>query len=88
MIPLISDHRCFFCFMRAFEKLLQKVNISNEAESCSIQDMITIYQKNWDRFLAPEVARELHGIFRSFTHNPGPHGRISEGQKREFCCLQ
>lgn len=73
-----SDHRCFFCFARAFEKLLEKENISNEEKSCFTRKMITLYQENWDRFLAPEVARELHSILRGYTHNPDPYRKVKK----------
>jgi damage-control phosphatase, subfamily I len=70
---MISDHRCFFCFTRAFEKLLEKENISNEAKKSFTFDMIRLYLNNWDNFIAPEFARELHCILRSYTLNPDPY---------------
>jgi len=42
---MISDYRCFFCFTRAFEKLLVKENIPAEAKNSFTKDMITMYQK-------------------------------------------
>ncbi|MDO9340260.1 MAG: ARMT1-like domain-containing protein [Bacteroidales bacterium] len=75
---MVSDHRCFFCFTRAFEKLLEKENISNEAKSCFTRDMISLYQNNWDKFIAPEFARELHSILRSYTLNPDPYKEVKK----------
>lgn len=75
---MVSDHRCFFCFTRAFEKLVEKENISNEAKNCFIRDMINLYQNNWDKFTAPEFSRELHGILRSYTLNPDPYKRVKK----------
>ena len=37
---MISDHRCFFCFTRAFEKLLEKETISNEAKNDFTRGMV------------------------------------------------
>jgi hypothetical protein len=37
-----SDHRCFFCFTGAFEKLLEKENISNELKRSFTLDMIMV----------------------------------------------
>ena len=70
---MISDHRCFFCFTRAFEKLLEKENISNEAKKSFTFEMIRLYQNNWDNFIAPEFARELHCTLRNYTLNPDPY---------------
>ncbi|MFA5817847.1 MAG: ARMT1-like domain-containing protein [Bacteroidales bacterium] len=75
---MVSDFRCFFCFTRAFEKLLEKENISNEAKSCFTRDMISLYQNNWDKLTAPEFSRELHSILRSYTLNPDPYKRVKK----------
>jgi len=70
---MISDHRCFFCFIRAFEKLIEKANISNEAKNSFTLDMINLYCDKWDELMSPEFSRELHGILRNYTHNPDPY---------------
>ena len=75
---MVSDHRCFFCFTKAFEKLVEKENISNEAKNCFTRDMINLYQNNWDKFTAHEFSRELHGILRSYTLNPDPYKRVKK----------
>jgi uncharacterized protein with ATP-grasp and redox domains len=75
---MISDYRCFYCFTRAFEKLVEKENISNEAKNCFTRDMISLYQNNWDKLTAPEFSRELHGILRSYTLNPDPYKRVKK----------
>jgi len=70
---MISDHRCFFCFTKAFEKLLEKETISNEAKSSFTNDMICLYHNNHAALTAPEFSRELHAILRSYTNNPDPY---------------
>lgn len=70
---MISDHRCFFCFTRAFERLIEKEDISNEAKNAFTHDMITLYHNKWDELMSPEFSRELHGILRNFTHNSDPY---------------
>lgn len=77
---MISDYRCFYCFVRAFEKLVEKENISNEAKSCFTRDMISLYQNNQNVFSAPLFSRELHKILRSYTHNPDPY----KEEKKEY----
>jgi len=70
---MISDYRCFFCFVRAFEKLLEKENISNKAKSSFTHDMLSLYQKNQDKLTSPEFAREIHILLRGYTHNNDPY---------------
>jgi damage-control phosphatase, subfamily I len=70
---MISDHRCFFCFTRAFEKLIEKSNISNEEKNSFTLDMINLYRNQCGELMSPEFSRELHGILRSYTHNPDPY---------------
>ena len=70
---MISDHRCFFCFTKAFEKLLAKEDIPNQAKNSFTRDMIALYQNKWDELYSPEFSRELHIILRSYTHNPDPY---------------
>lgn len=68
-----SDHRCFFCFTRAFEKLIEKEKISVEAKNSFTLDMINLYHKKWDQLMSPEFSRELHLILKSYTHNSDPY---------------
>lgn len=70
---MISDYRCFFCFTRAFEKLLEKENISGEDKSSFTNEMICLYHNNRESFTAPEFSRELHISLRNFTKNPDPY---------------
>ena len=70
---MISDYRCFYCFTRAFEKLLQKENISVDAKNSFTHDMVSMYHKNWGDLNSPEFARELHCLLKSYTLNTDPY---------------
>jgi uncharacterized protein with ATP-grasp and redox domains len=70
---MISDWRCFFCFIRAFERLLEKEKISGEDKGSFIIDMISLYQNTRNDFSAPLFSRELHHILRRYTNNPDPY---------------
>ena len=70
---MISDHRCFFCFARAFDKLLAKEKIPVEAKNAFTREMITLYQDKWDELYSPEFSRELHTVLRKYTNNPDPY---------------
>lgn len=70
---MISDYRCFYCFSRAFERLLNKENISKEEKFSFTQDMIKLYQNSINNFCAPVFARELYSLLRGYTFNPDPY---------------
>jgi uncharacterized protein with ATP-grasp and redox domains len=70
---MISDYRCFFCFARAFGKLLEKENLTIEAKNCFTHDMALLYNKEGDVFSAPAFSRELHSILKQYTNNPDPY---------------
>jgi len=73
---MISDYRCFFCFARSFEKILERENISAEAKNRFTYDMISLYKNNWNIWSAPEFARELHNIFKNYSSNADPYKRV------------
>jgi damage-control phosphatase, subfamily I len=75
---MVSDHRCFFCFTRAFDKLLEKENISNEIKKSFTLDMIRLYENNGDKLIAPELSRELHIILKSYTLNSDPYKKAKK----------
>jgi uncharacterized protein with ATP-grasp and redox domains len=70
---MLSDHRCFFCSVKAFEKLLEKESISDNAKKKFTLDMIRLYQKRGSELIAPLYSRELHNILRGYTNNPDPY---------------
>ena len=70
---MISDYRCFFCFVKAFEKLLDKEKLDNESKNCFTRDMATLYQREWNTFSAPIFSRKLHEILKHYTGNPDPY---------------
>lgn len=70
---MISDYRCFYCFVRAFERTLGKSDISKEAKAKFTRDMVNFYNSEWDNLNSPDFARELHRILRSYTNNPDPY---------------
>ena len=70
---MISDYRCFFCFARAFGKLLEKENLTIEDKNCFTHDMAVLYNKEGDGFSAPVFSRDLHTILKQYTNNPDPY---------------
>ncbi len=70
---MISDYRCFYCFTRAFERLISRDGISADAKDSFTRDMVKMYAENWGRHNSPLFARELHSILRSYTGNSDPY---------------
>jgi uncharacterized protein with ATP-grasp and redox domains len=69
---MISDYRCFYCFVKAFERLLRKENIPSDAKNRFTREMIDFFHKNWGDLNSPEFARKLHYLLKSYTNNPDP----------------
>lgn len=70
---MTSDYRCFFCFTRAFEKLLLQFELSDQQKNDFTRRLAAAYAQTNGDFSAPVFARELHAILRSFTQNPDPY---------------
>jgi uncharacterized protein with ATP-grasp and redox domains len=70
---MISDHRCFACFTRAFEKLVEKENISVAGKESFNSSMTELFRKRKDSFSAPLLSRDLHLLLRTYTNNPDPY---------------
>lgn len=70
---MISDYRCFYCFARAFERLLSRDGISPEAKDSFTRDMVNLYAENWGEHNSPLFARELHVLLRNYTGNNDPY---------------
>ncbi len=70
---MISDYRCFFCFTRAFEKLLGEENLSIGDRNAFTHEMAALYIKEQHNFSAPVFSRELHNVLKRYTNNPDPY---------------
>lgn len=70
---MISDYRCFYCFSRAFERMLSKDGITAAAKDSFTRDMVNLYSENWGKHNSPLFARELHRILRDYTGISDPY---------------
>ncbi len=57
---MISDYRCFFCFSRAFERLLEKEKLTREQKNAFTARMAELYYRMNGNFIAPLLSREMH----------------------------
>ncbi len=70
---VISDYRCFFCFARAFERLIEKENISPEEKKCFASDMFGLFNEVKHDFSIPMISRELHVLLKRYSNNTDPY---------------
>jgi len=70
---VISDYRCFFCFARAFERLIEKDNLQPEEKKQFAYDMFGLFNDVKYDFSIPELSRELHVLLKQYSNNPDPY---------------
>lgn len=75
---MISDYRCFFCFARAFEKLLEEEELTVAEKNSFTRGMTMLYSKSQENFSAPCFSRELHQILKLYSNNPDPYIKVKK----------
>ncbi len=73
-----SDYRCFFCFARAFEQLIENENLSVEDKNSFTLDMTSLYKSVGENFSAPAFSRALHTILKKYTNNTDPYKKAKQ----------
>ncbi len=68
-----SDYRCFFCFSRAFERLIKKENLQPEDKKRFACDMFGLFNEVKHDFSITKVSRELHVLLKKYSDNPDPY---------------
>lgn len=64
---MISDYRCFYCFVKAFGKLLDKSAIPAADKEQFTIDMLALYQQERSDFSAPHFSKRLHQKLAEYT---------------------
>jgi|WetSurMetagenome_2_1015567.scaffolds.fasta_scaffold123786_3 damage-control phosphatase, subfamily I len=75
---MISDYRCFFCFARTFERLLEKEGLTREEKNIFTRKMVELYDNECDNFSAPVLSRELHIILNQMTKEEDSYSEIKK----------
>lgn len=75
---MISDYRCFFCFARAFEKLLEDEKLTVAEKNSFTRGMTMLYSKTQETFSAPAFSRELHQVLKLYSQNADPYLEIKK----------
>lgn len=76
---VISDYRCYFCFSRAFERLLEKSELEPEAKKQFASEMFGLFNHGKAGFSIPKMSRELHVLLKQHSNDPDPY----QEQKRQ-----
>lgn len=74
----ISDYRCFFCFARAFERMLERDNLSKEEKKLFAREMFGLFDKEKNDVSIPELSRKLHVLFKRYSKNPDPYQDVKK----------
>ncbi len=75
---MISDYRCFFCFARVFEKLLEEEKLTVAEKNSFTRGMAMLYSKLQEDFSAPAFSRELHQVLKLYSKNTDPYLEIKK----------
>ncbi len=75
---VISDYRCYFCFAKAFERLLEKENLTPEEKKCFASDMFGLFNKEKSGFSIPKLSRDLHMLLKQYSDNSDPYKQVKK----------
>ncbi len=75
---MIGDYRCFFCFARSMEKMLEKQNMDADQKRSFTFEMARLYHQTEDGSLKSAFSRELYASLRKYSGNPDPYKEIKK----------
>ena len=75
---MISDYRCFFCFARAFERMLEKENLLHEEKKQFASEMFGLFNKVKNDLSIPALSRELHVLLKQYSDSPDPYKEVKK----------
>lgn len=75
---MIADYRCFFCFVRSMEKMLEKENFDQETKRRFTFEMTRLYQQTEEGKITSGFSRELYASLREYSGNPDPYREIKK----------
>jgi damage-control phosphatase, subfamily I len=84
---MISDYRCFFCFTKAFEKILERENLSTESKLKFTRDLAVLYATQKNPFCTPALSQSLHTILNKYTNNPDSYLSIKKADNDKALSL-
>jgi uncharacterized protein with ATP-grasp and redox domains len=75
---IILDYRCFFCFARAFERMLEKETFSPEVKKQFAGEMFGLFNNVKNDFSIPSLSRELNVLLKRNSNNPDPYKEVKK----------
>jgi len=75
---ILFDHRCYFCFVRAFERLLESKSLLEDEKKRFVGDMFNIFNCTENDLSITKLSRELHILFKQYTHSPDPYKGVKK----------
>jgi len=68
-----SDYRCYFCFARLFENLIEKTSLSAEEKNRFAGELFGLFNTGENSFSVPHLSREVHLLFKKYSGNDDPY---------------
>lgn len=75
---MLADYRCFFCFVRSMEKMLEKENFDTDKKRRFTFEMTRLYQQTEDGTITTSFSRELYASLRKYSGNSDPYKEIKK----------
>jgi hypothetical protein len=75
---MLADYRCFFCFVRSMEKMLEKENFDPDKKRRFTFEMTSLYQQTENGTITSSFSRELYASLRKYSGNPDPYKEIKK----------
>ena len=77
------NYQCIFCQIRAFERLIEDINIENKLKDSITKQFISYLNTIDYSMVAPEVVRNIHILIRKTLNNPDPY-KVRKKEHNEF----
>lgn len=71
-----ADYRCYFCFARTFERLIEKQPLSPGEKKALTAEMFSLFQNGRAGFSVPVLSRELYSLFSEKSGIADPYRKI------------
>jgi hypothetical protein len=73
---MFSDYRCFFCFSRTFEKMIEKLELSPAEKGTLAGKMFRLFGSGECGFSVPDLSRDLYALVREYSGNTDPYKQL------------
>jgi hypothetical protein len=75
---VISDYRCFFCFARAFERMIEKLDLLPDEKKYFVSEMFGLFNTGKNNFSVPALSRDLQILFKKYSKDPDPYKTLKQ----------